>query len=325
MQAKKLYMILGTIVVLVVIFLLLGPFYIVNEGTQVVVTRFGEIVSTHRNAGLYIKVPVVDVVTTYPKLILSLDGDSQRIPTKENQFIIVDTTSRWRITNPKVFYQSFKSLNSAYNKLSDIIDSATRTIITQNPLSEVVRSSNLINDAIESAEKIDDVTAEIESLINANVLVDQVSKGRRELSLEMANEARKMVGEYGIELIDIVPRQIKYSDEMTESVYNRMITDRKQVAQAYRSWGEGKKAEWVGTLQKDKKRIESEAYTKAQELMGAADAEASRIYANAYSKDPEFYTFWKSMESYKETLPNFDASFSTNIDYFQYLYMSKGR
>lgn len=325
MQAKKLYMILGTIVVLVVIFLLLGPFYIVNEGTQVVVTRFGEIVSTHRNAGLYIKVPVVDVVTTYPKLILSLDGDSQRIPTKENQFIIVDTTSRWRITNPKVFYQSFKSLNSAYNKLSDIIDSATRTIITQNPLSEVVRSSNLINDAIESAEKIDDVTAEIESLINANVLVDQVSKGRRELSLEMANEARKMVGEYGIELIDIVPRQIKYSDEMTESVYNRMITDRKQVAQAYRSWGEGKKAEWVGTLQKDKKRIESEAYTKAQELMGAADAEASRIYANAYSKDPEFYTFWKSMESYKETLPNFDASFSTNIDYFQYLHMSKGR
>lgn len=325
MQAKKLYMILGTIVVLVVIFLLLGPFYIVNEGTQVVVTRFGEIVSTHRNAGLYIKVPVVDVVTTYPKLILSLDGDSQRIPTKENQFIIVDTTSRWRITNPKVFYQSFKSLNSAYNKLSDIIDSATRTIITQNPLSEVVRSSNLINDTIESAEKIDDVTAEIESLINANVLVDQVSKGRRELSLEMANEARKMVGEYGIELIDIVPRQIKYSDEMTESVYNRMITDRKQVAQAYRSWGEGKKAEWVGTLQKDKKRIESEAYTKAQELMGAADAEASRIYANAYSKDPEFYTFWKSMESYKETLPNFDASFSTNIDYFQYLHMSKGR
>ena len=141
----------------------------------------------------------------------------------------------------------------------------------------------------------------------------------------MANEARKLAGEYGIELIDIVPRQIKYSDEMTESVYNRMITDRKQVAQAYRSWGEGKKADWLGRLEKDKNTIESEAYRRSEEIMGAADAQAAQIYAHAYSKDPGFYTFWKSMESYKNTVPNFDAAFSTNMDYFKYLYTPNAR
>ena len=147
---------------LVIIFVLMGPLYIVNEGNQVVVTRFGSIVKTHTDAGLHIKIPFLDKVTTYPKLVLSLDGDAQRIPTKENQFIIVDTTSRWRISDPEKFYQSFKDLNSAYNKLSDIIDSSTRTVITQNRLSEIVRSSNIINENKDSESSVqDDETKEI--------------------------------------------------------------------------------------------------------------------------------------------------------------------
>lgn len=325
---KKLWTSIAVVVALLVIFLMMGPFYIVNEGYQAVVTRFGQIVSTRTNAGLYIRIPVVDVVTTYPKLILSLDGDSQRIPTKENQFIIVDTTSRWRISDPGLFYQSFKTLEAANNRLSDIIDSATRTIITQNRLAEVVRSSNIINEQTTTNPLVameDEETAQIEALVNVSTQSEAVSKGRRQLSNEMAQEARKMISEYGIELIDIVPRQIKYSDELTESVYNRMIKERNQVAQAYRSLGEGKKADWLGKLEKEKLTIQSEAYKKAEEEKGRADAEASRIYAEAYAKDPEFYTFWKSLESYKATLPNFDATYSTNMDYFKYLYDSDGR
>lgn len=325
---KKLWTSIAVVVALLVIFLMMGPFYIVNEGYQAVVTRFGQIVSTRTNAGLYIRIPVVDVVTTYPKLILSLDGDSQRIPTKENQFIIVDTTSRWRISDPGLFYQSFKTLEAANNRLSDIIDSATRTIITQNRLAEVVRSSNIINEQTTTNPLVameDEETAQIEALVNVSTQSEAVSKGRRQLSNEMAQEARKMISEYGIELIDIVPRQIKYSDELTESVYNRMIKERDQVAQAYRSLGEGKKADWLGKLEKEKLTIQSEAYKKAEEEKGRADAEASRIYAEAYAKDPEFYTFWKSLESYKATLPNFDATYSTNMDYFKYLYDSDGR
>lgn len=324
--AKKYALRLAAVIALAVIFLMTGPFYIVNEGEQVVVTRFGGITATHTEAGLYFRVPLVDQVTVYPKLVLSLDGDSQRIPTKENQFIIVDTTSRWRVTDPAKFYQSFQTLDNAYNKLSDIIDSSTRTVITQNRLSEIVRSSNIINDrSAVSAEPEDEETKEIESLVNVSTVNESVTRGRSELCRVMTEEANRLVPEYGIELIDIVPRQIKYSDELTESVYSRMIKERNQVAQAYRSLGEGKKAEWLGKLENEKRTIQSEAYRRSEEIKGAADAQAARIYADAYGKDPEFYTFWKSMESYKNTLKDYDATYSTNMDYFKYLYSADGR
>lgn len=302
-----------------------GPFYIVNEGNQAVVTRFGEIVSSRTEAGLYFKVPFLDVVTTYPARILSLDGDNARIPTKENQFIIVDTTSRWKISDPSLFYQSFKTLDAAYNKLSDVIDSSTRTVITRNRLSEIVRSSNIINERNAREENQiagieDEDSAAIEALVNVSNNNESVIKGRNALCKEMAEEARKMVGEYGIKLIDIVPRQIKYSDELTESVYNRMIKERNQVAQAYRSLGEGKKSEWLGKLENEKRTIESEAYRKSEETKGKADAEAAAIYTKAYTQDPQFYEFWKSLESYKNTMGKFDGTFSTDMDYFKYLY-----
>ncbi|MCH5293131.1 MAG: protease modulator HflC [Treponema sp.] len=312
------------IAVILIIFLFMGPLYIVNEGNQVVVTRFGSIVDTHTNAGLYIKIPFLDKVTTYPKLVLSLDGDEQRIPTKENQFIIVDTTSRWRISDPAKFYQNFTTLENAYNKLSDIIDSSCRTVITQNRLSEIVRSSNIINDTRADDDDEDEETKEIGELVNDSTANEVVTKGRSELCRMMTVEANKLVPEYGIDLIDIVPRQIKYSDELTESVYNRMIKDRNQVAQAYRSLGEGKKAEWLGKLESDKRTIASEAYRKSEEIKGNADAEAAAIYAEAYSRDPEFYAFWKSMESYKSNLKNYPATYSTKMDYFDYLYSANG-
>lgn len=325
--AKKFLTWILVIVALFIIFLFMGPFYIIDEGNQVVVTRFGSIVNTHTDAGLHIKVPFLDKITTYPKLVLSLDGDAQRIPTKENQFIIVDTTSRWRISDPEKFYQSFTSLNNAYNKLSDIIDSSCRTVITQNRLSEIVRSSNVINENVnsESSETSTEDTQELNKLLTESNANETVTKGRSELCRLMTVEANKLVPEYGIDLIDIVPRQIKYSDELTESVYNRMIKDRNQVAQAYRSLGEGKKAEWLGKLESDKRTIASEAYRKSEEIKGNADAEAAAIYAAAYNKDPEFYAFWKSMESYKNNLKDYPATYSTNMDYFKYMYSPDGK
>ena len=325
--AKKFLTWLFVILALFIVFLFMGPFYIIDEGNQVVVTRFGSIVNTHTDAGLHIKVPFLDKITTYPKLVLSLDGDAQRIPTKENQFIIVDTTSRWRISDPEKFYQSFTSLNNAYNKLSDIIDSSCRTVITQNRLSEIVRSSNIINENVnsESSETSTEDTQELNKLLTESNANETVTKGRSELCRLMTVEANKLVPEYGIDLIDIVPRQIKYSDELTESVYNRMIKDRNQVAQAYRSLGEGKKAEWLGKLESDKRTIASEAYRKSEEIKGNADAEAAAIYAAAYNKDPEFYAFWKSMESYKNNLKDYPATYSTNMDYFKYMYSPDGK
>ena len=313
-----------TLVILLILFLAAGPLYIVNEGTQVVVTRFSKIVSSHTDAGLHFKVPFLDHVIEYPKLILSLDGDEQRIPTKENQYIIVDTTSRWRITDPEAFYKNFQTLANSYNKLSDIIDSSCRTVITQNRMSEIVRSSNIINETKEE-EQTDEETIEINNLVNADTTNEVVTKGRNVLCKQMAEKARAEIAGYGIELIDIVPRQVKYSDELNESVYNSMIKDRNQVAQAYRSLGEGKKAEWLGRLESDKRSIASEAYRKSEEIKGNADAEAAAIYASAYNKDPEFYTFWKSMESYKNNLKDYPATLSTRMDYFDYMYGADGK
>lgn len=326
---KKSYIAIAAVVLFFIIFFAEGPFYVVDEGSQTVTTRMGRIVNTHTQAGLYMKVPFIDKITTYPARILSLEGDSERIPTKENQFIIVDTTSRWRISDPALFYQSFKTLEGAYIKLSDVIDSATRTIITRNRLSEIVRSSNIINEKTAAQDSslsgiADDESAEIEALLNVSNQNENVSKGRTRLCDEMTEEARKMMGEFGIELIDIVPRQIKYSDELTESVYNRMIKERNQVAQAYRSLGEGKKAEWLGKLENEKRTIESEAYKVSEETKGKADAEAAAIYAESYSRDPKFYEFWKSLESYKTTMGTFDTTYSTKLDYFKYLYSSDG-
>ena len=322
---KKLLGWLAAIAILFGLFILTGPFYIVNEGKQVVITRFSKIVDSHTDAGLYIKVPFLDHVIEYPKLILSLDGDEQSITTKENQYIIVDTTSRWKIVDPVAFYQNFQTQDNAYNKISDIVDSSCRTVITQNRMSEIVRSSNIINENKQSKQDEDEETREIDSLINADTSNEVVSKGRSELCRQMVVRAQAELNGYGIELLDIVPRQVKYSAELNQSVYNSMIKDRNQVAQAYRSLGEGKKAKWFGKLENDKRTIASEAYRKSEEIKGNADAQAAAIYAAAYNKDPEFYAFWKSMESYKANLKDYPATYSTKMDYFKYLYGADGK
>lgn len=324
-NAKKLLIVIA---VLFVASLVINPFYVVNEGNQVVVTRFGEIVASTGDAGLHTKVPFIDTVTTYPKKIMALDGDDQRIPTKENQFIIVDTTSRWRISDPAKFYESVSSVNGAYSRLSDIIDSAVRTVITSSSLNDVVRNSNIINELQHSenfALGADAEDVQLDKLTGEKIIYEDIERGRQELSNDMATMARTKMPEFGIELIDIVLRQIKYSDELTESVYNRMIKERNQIAQTFRSTGEGKKAEWMGKLENEKKTIISGAYNKSEQIKGAADAEASRIYADAYSRDPEFYAFWKTMDSYRTTMPNFDKVMSTDMDYFKYLYSPNGR
>ena len=317
-----------TLVIIIILCLILNPFYVINEGNQAVITRFGEIVNSTDAAGLHIKMPLVDTVIRYPKKVMSLDGDSQRIPTKENQFIIVDTTSRWRISDPVKFYESITSINAAYSRLSDIIDSAVRTIITSSSLNEVVRNSNLINDLQHSenfALGTDAEEVQLSQITGEKVIYESITRGRQKLSEDMADMVRTKITDFGIELLDIVPRQIKYSDELTESVYNRMIKERNQIAQTFRSTGEGKKAEWMGKLENEKKTLLSVAYNKAETIKGEADAKAAKIYADAYDRDPEFYSFWKSIETYKTTMPNFDKVLSTDMDFFKYLYSPNGR
>ena len=321
---KKAIITLAVIVALVIILVILGPFYILSEGEQSVVTRFGAIVKVETTPGLKFKMPFVDTVVRYSSKVLSWDGDAQRIPTKENQFIYVDPTSRWVISDPKRFYETVKTVDNAQLRLDDILDSTVRTVISENYLNEAVRNSNRINQmtVVEEVSSIDDLEAaeRLRSLTVSNTTQESIKVGRQGLSDRMLELASSYTQEYGITLIDVVIRQIKYSDDLTESVYQRMIKERNQIAEAYRSYGRGQLAEWEGKTTSEQKAILSGAYAEAEQVKGVADAEATRIYAEAYELDPDFFELWRTLDSYRQTMPDMEKVLSTDITYFDLLY-----
>ena len=320
---KKLVTTLVVLTVLLVVFLLLGPFYILNEGEQAIVTRFGKIVDTQTTSGLKFKMPVVDNVTKYPKKLLSWDGDAQRIPTKENQFIWVDATARWYISDVALFYETVGTIESGLGRLNDVIDSTIRTVISENYLNEAVRSTNKINQITVEEDVSLENTEDAETLRNLTATAttqESIKIGREGLSNRILEQASSFTTAYGITLQDIIIRQIRYSDDLTESVYTRMIKERNQIAEAYRSYGRGQLAQWQGKTENDQKAILSEAYAKAEKIRGDADAEASRIYAEAYEKDPEFFALFRTLESYKTSLVGMDKIFTTDMQYFDSLY-----
>ena len=312
------------VVALLVIVMILGPFYILQEGEQSVVTRFGAIVKVETEPGLKFKMPFVDTVVRYSSKILSWDGDAQRIPTKENQFIYVDPTSRWVISDPKRFYETVKTVENAQLRLDDILDSTVRTVISENYLNEAVRNSNRINQmtVVEEVSSIDDLEAaeRLRSLTVSTTQQESIKVGRQGLSDRMLALASSYTTEYGIKLIDVIIRQIRYSDDLTESVYQRMIKERNQIAEAYRSYGRGQLAQWEGKTTSEQMSILSGAKARAEQIKGVADAEATRIYAEAYKKDPEFFELWRTLESYKLTIPQMKKILSTDLAYFDNLY-----
>ena len=254
-----------TIIVIIVIFLgifVAGPFYIINEGEQAVIIQMGRLVRVVTDAGLYIKIPFIDEVVRYPKRIMAWDGEANSMPTRERQFIYVDVIARWRISNPQKFYESISTISAANSKLGEIIDSEVRTVVAENYMRESIRNSNILLNRDENADSlgIGDIDADIISTIQLeSENHEPIERGRRQLAEEILARSRRMVPEYGIELIDVVTRQIRYSDELTQSVYARMIKERNQIAQAFRSEGEGRKASWLGRMDNEKRTLLSAA------------------------------------------------------------------
>ncbi len=327
---KKLITTLVVIVVFIAIFILLGPFYILPEGQQSVITRFGKIVNYEQNAGLKFKMPLIDNVVIYPKKILSWDGEAQRIPTKENQFIWVDTTARWRIDDPAKFYETVNTVNNGIFRLNDILDSSIRTIISENYLNEAVRNSNQINDITVVEDPVQNVGNSEDEETLRNLTATQAKQeviniGRDGLSNMMFDQAKQFTEAFGIELIDIIIRQIRYSDDLTESVYQRMIKERNQIAEAYRSYGRGQLAQWQGKTENEQKQIISQAYAESEKIKGVADATAAKTYSDAYEADPDFFKLWRTLESYRKTIPGLNKILSTDMEYFNLLYGENGQ
>ena len=328
MRNKILWTTLIIVAVVFVVLFIFGPFYTVKEGEQAVITRFGKIVGVEQESGLKFKIPFLDQVVTYPNLLLSWDGDAQRIPTKENQFIWVDATARWKIADPKLFYETVNTVEGGLARLNDVLDSTIRTEISENYLNEAVRSTNRINtitveeEALE-VENVEDAET-LRSLTNTQATQESIEIGREGISNRILESAKTFTPAYGIELEDIIIRQIRYSEDLTQSVYTRMIKERNQIAEAYRSYGRGQLYSWQGKTENDKKQILSAAYAEAEAIKGEADAEASRIYSTSYAEDPDFFKLWTTLESYKTNVGKLDKLFSTDMEYFDYIYSKDG-
>jgi len=316
--------ILGVVVAFVIFFgvIVAGPFYVISEGEQAVVVRMGQIVNVVTDAGLHLKIPFIDEVHRYPRRIMTWDGEARTMLTEERQLIFVDVTARWRISNPRVFYESVRNVNVAHSRLSEIINPAVLSVVAGNPLVESVRNTNIILEQDGGME--DGIEAEIAAILYGTGH-DPILRGRQQLADEMLARARVMVSQYGIELIDILKRQIRYSDELTPSVYARMIMERNQIAMYHRSYGEGRKAEWLGRMENERRSLLSAAYHQAQVIQAQADAEAARIFSQAYSRNQNFFNFWRAIESYRITLTGFNKILTTDMDYFRYLFSPNGR
>ncbi|MCD4690323.1 protease modulator HflC [bacterium] len=301
------------VVFVLVLIVLSNTLYVVDMTEQVVITQFGRpIGDSITEPGLKIRIPFIQRTNVFEKRTLEWDGNPSQIPTKDKKYIWVDTFARWRILDPLMFMQSVSSEMGAHARLDDVIDAATRDLITSYDLIEVVRNTN--RDMIGSDGDEPIATSE------------PIEIGREHLTTEIFDRAAEQLPRYGIELVDVRIKRINYVEEVRRKVYERMISERQRIAEKLRSEGKGESAEVRGEKEKELQRITSGAYRIAEEIKGNADAEAARIYADAFGRDPEFYSFLRTLESYEQTL---DAEstliLSTDSDYFKYLKSITGR
>ncbi|MCB2168796.1 MAG: protease modulator HflC [Deltaproteobacteria bacterium] len=310
MSNKLTYVLLAVFIAAAVVY---TSAFVVDETEQVVVTRFGKIVREPlTDPGLNFKLPFFDKVNKFPKNLLFWDGDPGQIPTLEKTYIWVDAFARWRIIDPIKFKQTVDTVFSAQSRLDEIIDPAVRNAVTSYRLIETVRRSNRVLDTFEvGIEKDETADDRIRYVITA---------GREQIMLGILKQAQPKLDKFGIELVDVKIKRINYVDQVRNSVYNRMIAERKQIAEKFRSEGVGEARKIRGNKERDLKQIESEAYRTAEEVKGKADGQAADIYARAFGVDPEFYSFLKTMEVYRETLSG-DSTLvlSTDSDFLGYL------
>jgi membrane protease subunit HflC len=268
--------------------------FTVSETEQVVITQFGRIVGESiRDPGLKFKLPFIQKAHFFNKNILEWDGEPGQIPTLDKTFIWVDAFARWRIVDPVKFFQTVNNRSNAMSRLNDIIDPAVRNFITSHKLIDAVRKSN---------RELDTAEVGLEDLEKKPQSHYGITIGREKITQGILEQAQPKVDQFGIELVDVKIKGINYVEEVRKSVYDRMIAERKQIAEKFRSEGKGEAQKVLGQKDKELQQITSEAYRIAQELKGKADAEATQIYAAAYGLDPEFYSFLQTLEVYNDSL-----------------------
>ena len=281
----------GISLIVVVLLLLLfgGAFFIVNESEQVVITQFGEPVGDPiTEPGLNFKIPLIQKANYFDRRFLAWDGEPKQVSTRDKRFININTYARWRISDPLKYAQRLFDETKAQNRLGAILEGATQNEIANHDLIELVRSTN--REYISSGNDNDQ---------NKKAVIERGRDALRAAILELAKER---TSDLGIEVLDFQFKRINYVPEVRNKVYERMISERKRIAEEFRSQGAGESARISGQKDRDLKEITSDAYRRSQEIKGRADAEAANIYARAYNKDANFYKFMKTMDIFKDAL-----------------------
>lgn len=317
MQNKTNIIVIALIALLFIV--LFSSAFVVSETDQVIITQFGRPIGDPiTTPGIKFKLPLIQKANFFDKRFLEWDGDPNQVPTKDKRFIWVNTYARWRIIDPLLFFQRLRDERGAQSRLDDILDGETRTAIANHELNEVVRSSNrtpLYDDSYILSEEANSLSV--------------IKTGREKIMAEMLKAASGRVQDLGIEVLDLRFKRINYIEEDREKVYDRMITERKRIAEKFRSEGSGEASIILGQKERELKKITSEAFRTAEEIKGRADAEATRIYAGAYDRNDEtreFYRFLKTMETYETTFGTDDwLILSSENDFYRYLKSQRGR
>jgi membrane protease subunit HflC len=300
-----------TALVIVVLLTISGAFYSLQEQEQALITQFGQPIGAPiTNAGLHFKVPFVQTVNIIEKRVLEWDGPSTEMPTKDKLYIVVDAFGRWRVSDPLQYFIRLNDETRAQTRLNDILGSEIRNTVARHELVEVVRTTK------GRKPQQDEVLAA--ALGNTSLLPD-IQFGRVNLEKEIADAARSKVKEFGIELLDLRFKRIDYNPAVATKIFDRMISERRQIADRFRSEGAGEAARILGKRERDTKEIESEAYRKIQAIQGKADGEATAIYAQAYNQTPEareFYTFQRALETYQKAFQRETTIVLTTSDPF---------
>ena len=298
--------------VLLAVVVVYDGFYILKEGEQSVITYFGApIGKPHTEAGFHLKMPFVHQVNLFDKKIQIWDGDPNQIPTNDKTYVYLDVTARWRISDALQYMQAVGTDTRAQSMLDDIIDGTIRDMVNKNNLIEIIRSSDWSTKTMTPGNK---------------QLGEKPQQGRDKIIESVLEVAAKATPQYGITLIDVMFKRVNYIESVRLKVYDRMISERKRIAAEKRSFGEGKKAEILGKVDRELKEILSGANKEAMTIKGKADAEATRIYGLAYNQDPEFYGFQKTLEGYKDIIGNNTSLvLSSDSDLFQYLKSVSGK
>jgi len=291
-----------------------GAFYIVNESEQVVITQFGKPVGDPvTSPGLKLKKPFLETANYFDKRFLAWDGEPKQVSTRDKRFININTYARWRISDPLQYAKRLFDESKALTRLGSVLEGATQNAIANHDLIELVRSSNREY----LANNVDN-----EQQSNKDKAI--IKSGRDELTKEILELAKESTTDLGIEILDFQFKRINYVPEVRKKVYERMISERKRIAEEFRSQGAGESARISGQKDRDLKEITSDAYRRSQEIKGKADAEAANIYAAAYNKDASFYRFMRTMEIYRETLDiETVLVLSTDGEFLKYLSTTK--